>query len=120
MILPLILIIEKEHEVSELLKDNLFFEGYDFVRINQTENIRNNIYHLLPEVIVVDEKSFSEAIPTVKIYLSGVRLQTRLLTYNSYYKNFAEQEVYAVSNSHESQYCIDDLKNLVKRVVSLN
>ena len=60
MILPLILIIEEEQEVSELLKDNLFFEGYDFLRVNKAENIRNNIYRLLPEVIVVDERSFSE------------------------------------------------------------
>ncbi len=120
MILPLILIIEEEQEVSELLKDNLFFEGYDFVRVNKTENIRNNIYRLLPEVIVVDEKSFSEVIPAVKIYLSSVKLQTRLLTYNSYYKSFAQQEICAVSNSHETQYSIENLKDLVSRVVSLN
>ena len=120
MILPLILIIEKEQEVSELLKDNLFFEGYDFVRINNTKNIRNNIFRLLPEVIVIDEKTFSEVIPAIKIYLSSVRLQTRLLTYNSYYKSFAEQELCFVSNSHETQYSVEDLKDLVNRVVSLN
>lgn len=120
MILPLILIIEKDAEVSELLKENLFFEGYDFITINKAEALRKNIYRLLPEIIVIDERISSRVLPAIKIYLSGISLQTKLLTYNAYSKKFAEQELCTTSACSESQYSIVDLKDLVNRVVSLN
>ncbi|MFN6038786.1 MAG: hypothetical protein ACK452_10000 [Bacteroidota bacterium] len=120
MILPLILIIEKEQEVSELLKENLFFEGYDFIILNKTEALRKNIYRLLPEIIVVDERISSRILPAIKMYLSGISLQTKLLTYNAYNKRFADQELCITNASPEAQYSIEDLKDLVNRVVGLN
>ena len=120
MILPLILIIEKDQEVSVLLKENLFFEGYDFIILNKTEALRKNIYRLLPEIIVIDERISSRVLPAIKMYLSGISLQTKLLTYNSYSKRFADQELCTTSTLQETKYSVEDLKDLINRVISLN
>ncbi|MFN5182738.1 MAG: hypothetical protein ACK5D5_06905 [Bacteroidota bacterium] len=106
--------------MSETLKNNLFFEGYDFLSLTENNELKRVVLSLLPEIIVMESDLLRETMPVVKSIISQTDYHPRLLTFDAVSNLFSVVEIFTGYHIADHHFEVCELRDFTNRVVSLN